>query len=65
MVPGINNWGHGGGMAAGAALAYLLGYRECKRETPGHRLLGLACGFVTVLVLAWACFNGFAFVLLR
>jgi rhomboid protease GluP len=65
MVPGINNWGHGGGMAAGAVLAYLLGYRERRRETPGHRLLGLFCGLVTVLVLAWACFNGFAFVLLR
>jgi len=65
IVPGINNWGHGGGMAAGAALALLLGYRERKRETPGHRLLGLACGLVTVLVLAWSCFNGLLFVLLR
>jgi rhomboid protease GluP len=65
IVPGINNWGHGGGMAAGAALAYLLGYKERKRETPGHRLLALACGMITVLVLAWSCFNGLWFVLLR
>ncbi|MBU0479890.1 MAG: rhomboid family intramembrane serine protease [Proteobacteria bacterium] len=65
LVPGINNWGHGGGMAAGAALAYLLGYHEVKRETPGHRLLGVACGVATLLVLAWAGLNGLSLVLLR
>lgn len=65
LVPGINNWGHGGGMVAGAALAYLLGYRERKREMPGHRLLGVACGLVTVLVLAWACLSSLLYVLLR
>lgn len=65
MVPGINNWGHGGGMAAGAALAYLLGYSDRKRETTGHRLLGLTCGLITVLVLAWSCLNAFLFTLLR
>jgi len=64
LVPGINNWAHGGGMAAGAALAYLLGYREKKRETAGHRLLGMACGMVTVLVLAWACSTSLYYVLL-
>lgn len=64
LVPGINNWAHGGGMAAGAALAFLLGYRERKRETSGHRLLGLACGLVTVLVLAWAGFSIIFYVLL-
>ena len=65
MVPGINNWGHGGGMAAGAVLAYVLGYRERRRETPMHRILALFCALLTVLVLAWACFNGLMFVLLR
>jgi rhomboid protease GluP len=65
LVPGINNWGHGGGMAAGAALAYLFGYRERRRESPGHRMLGLACGLVTLLVLGWAGLNGLLFVFLR
>jgi rhomboid protease GluP len=65
LVPGINNWGHGGGMAAGAVLAYLLGYSERKRETPGHRLLGVACGLVTVLVLAWAVLSSLLYVLAR
>jgi rhomboid protease GluP len=65
LVPGINNWGHGGGMAAGAMLAYLLGYSERKKETSVHRIMGLTCGLLTVLVLAWACLNGFLFVLPR
>ncbi|MCK4839234.1 MAG: rhomboid family intramembrane serine protease [Desulfobulbaceae bacterium] len=65
MVPGINNWGHGGGMVAGAALAYLLGYSERKRETRGHRLLGVACGLVTVLILVWACLTSLLFILLH
>ena len=65
LVPGINNWGHGGGMVAGAALAYLLGYRERKRETPGHRTLALACGVITVLVLAWATLTSLLYVLSR
>lgn len=64
IVPGINNWGHGGGMVAGAGLAYLLGYRERKRETPGHRLLGAACGVVTVSILAWACVTSLFYILL-
>ena len=65
LVPGINNWGHGGGMVAGAALAYLLGYRERKRETPGHRTLAIACGVVTILVLAWASLGSLLYVLSR
>ena len=65
IVPGINNWGHGGGMLAGAVLAYLLGYRERKRETPGHRTLALACGLVTALVLVWACSTSLFYILMR
>lgn len=54
MVPGINNWGHGGGIAAGAVLAYLLGYNEKKRETAFQKTLGVACAMVTAVVLIWA-----------
>jgi rhomboid protease GluP len=53
LVPGINNWGHGGGMLGGALLGYLLGYQERRRESLGHRLAGLACLVVTGLVLLW------------
>lgn len=54
VVPGINNWAHGGGMAAGVLFAYLLGYQERKRENISHKFLAVACGALTVMVLAWA-----------
>lgn len=58
LVPGINNWGHGGGMAAGFLLAYMLGYRERKRENLRHKYLSTACIILTILVLVWSCLNG-------
>lgn len=54
LVPGINNWAHGGGMLAGAALGHLLGYQEKQRESFSHRLLAVACALATVMVLLWA-----------
>ncbi len=54
LVPGINNWGHGGGMAAGALLAYLFGYQDRQREKKGIKILGVCCMVVTALVLLWA-----------
>ncbi|MBI5014788.1 MAG: rhomboid family intramembrane serine protease [Deltaproteobacteria bacterium] len=53
LVPGINNWGHGGGLAAGAALGWLLGYQEQRREAPLHRTLAAACVALTLVALAW------------
>jgi rhomboid protease GluP len=54
MAPGINNWGHGGGIVAGAALGYLLGYHERKRETALQKNLAAACLIITAAVLLWA-----------
>jgi rhomboid protease GluP len=54
IVPGINNWGHGGGIVSGAILGYLLGYEEKRRETFWQRALAWGCIVVTVLVLFWA-----------
>lgn len=54
LVPGINNWAHGGGMAAGILCGLLLGYQENRRELLGHRLLGAACALGTILILLWA-----------
>jgi len=54
LVPGINNWGHGGGILAGIILGYLLGYQEKKRENLFHKILAGACAFATVAVLIWA-----------
>jgi rhomboid protease GluP len=58
VVPGINNWGHAGGIASGALLAYLLGYNERKRETAFHNTLAALCLAATALVLAWAVLTG-------
>lgn len=54
LVPGINNWGHGGGMAAGAITAMLLGYKERRRETLFHKTLAGVLGLATIGVLLWA-----------
>jgi rhomboid protease GluP len=61
LVPGINNWAHGGGMLSGAVLGYFLGYRERQEENFSHRLLAMLCAAATVLALAWSCLNGVAF----
>lgn len=59
LVPGINNWAHGGGMAAGAALGLLLGYRERRVESFVHRATATAIALLTVAILLWATINAF------
>jgi rhomboid protease GluP len=63
LVPGINNWGHGGGMLTGAIVAYLLGYRERSKDTFSHTFLSMTCIVVTGLVLVWSVLNGLVFFL--
>ena len=58
IVPGINNWAHGGGLAGGAALGYFLGYEEKRREGWMHKLLAWVCILLTVAVLVWAVVTG-------
>jgi rhomboid protease GluP len=65
LVPGINNWGHGGGMLAGALLGYLLGYTDKKREKFSHKVLAMICLAATALVLLWSCLNGVLFLLFK
>ncbi len=65
VIPGINNWGHGGGMAAGALLGYLLGYKENKRETMSQKYLASICIVATLITLVYACLSGFYNVLFR
>jgi rhomboid protease GluP len=62
LVPGIDNWAHGGGMLCGALTGFLLGYRERKEENFYHRLLGVTCVLATLAVLIWAV--GWALVIL-
>ena len=54
MVPGINNWGHGGGILAGIVAGFLLGYQEKKKENLIHKISAAGCAIVTVAVLMWA-----------
>jgi rhomboid protease GluP len=54
IVPGINNWGHGGGILSGVALGFLLGYRGQRPEGQGHRVLAAACMVITAVVLLWS-----------
>ncbi len=61
MVPGINNWGHAGGMLVGVLAGYFLGYQERTKEIMGHKLLSMACMCSTGIVLFWAIVNGVFF----
>ena len=61
LVPSINNWGHGGGMVAGAMLGFVLGYGEKRRERLLHRILAGLCVVATLLILLWAIGSGIYF----
>ena len=58
LVPGINNWAHGGGIVSGIGLGALLGYREKTRENLFHKVLGVGCMLITAAVLLWAVLSG-------
>lgn len=54
LVPGINNWAHGGGLMAGAGLAWAFGYLERTRESQKDKTVAMGCGLGTLGVLLWA-----------
>jgi rhomboid protease GluP len=54
LVPGINNWAHGGGLASGVLFAFLTGYHEKKSETLLHQVLATGCILLTTVILLWA-----------
>jgi rhomboid protease GluP len=58
LVPGIDNWGHGGGIAAGIVMGFVLGYQERKRENRIHRILAYAAAASTAAVLVMAVVSG-------
>jgi rhomboid protease GluP len=64
LVPMINNWGHGGGIAAGIGLGFFLGYQERKKENILHKLLAGGLAVLTLFILAWAVLSGIYYRLL-
>ena len=55
LVPGINNWAHGGGLTSGILLSFLMGYQEKKPESFLNHALAIAVVAITGLVLLWTC----------
>ena len=53
LIPGINNWAHGGGLLSGLLTGYLVGYDERNQENGVHRTLGILSLLTTVLILCW------------
>ncbi len=58
IFPGINNWGHAGGIAGGAAAAFVLHYRERQPESSRHQIIAAACAVATLLSLGWGLIDG-------
>lgn len=58
ILPVINNWAHGGGIAAGIGLGFVLGYQERKKENIFHKLLAGGLAALTMLILGWAILSG-------
>ncbi len=54
MVPGINNWAHGGGLVAGMLIGLILGYNERKSENFFHRIVASGFILLTIIVLLFA-----------
>jgi rhomboid protease GluP len=58
LMPGVNNWAHGGGICAGVVLGFSLGYQERRSEGLIHRILAGMCVVLTLLILIWAGVSG-------
>ncbi len=63
ILPGINNWAHGGGLLAGIGAAFLAGHRDRNPEMAAHRTLGAVFLGITALFLLYALADALAFVL--
>ena len=54
IIPGINNWAHGGGIATGVLIGLILGYKEKRAENIFHQMLVDGFILLTIIVLLFA-----------
>lgn len=59
LLPGVNNWAHGGGFAGGYLTAMWVGYAEQRGESFNHQILALGCVALTVIAFALVIWVGF------
>ncbi len=59
LVPGVNNFAHAGGFAAGYLLGTALGHGDRSREHGIHQLAATAVIFLTALSFGLALWHGF------
>ena len=60
ILPNINNWGHGGGFAAGFILAFFFGYEERRKSGSIDILACSGMSLFTLLLLFRSIFQGVA-----
>jgi len=63
LVPGINNWAHGGGLLCGVLMGFIMGYHEREGERYFHKLTAWICALATIGVLIWTVGSSVLFVL--
>lgn len=61
IFPGINNWGHGGGIVGGIIISAFIGYNEKRSESNFDRILALLCVIATLAALMWAFIGAYSF----
>lgn len=64
LVPGINNWAHGGGLICGVLTGSLMGYQERIAENFYHKVVAGICVVATLGALIWAISSSFILLLL-
>lgn len=60
LMPGVNNWAHGGGFVGGLATGFALSFEDVRKESGLDRLLAAACVVATVVAFAFALWTAFA-----
>lgn len=63
LIPGINNWAHGGGLLGGILMAWLLGYTEKQPARPLHHKGGVLAIFLTLAILLYAIGSSLYFII--